>query len=50
MSIAKSAIDKPTVFPDFLSFSEVCLDLYPTGVGFLLDLCRSKKEIRVIRG
>jgi len=38
MSIAKSAIDKPIVFWDFSTFSECVLDLYPTGVGFLLDL------------
>jgi len=38
MSIAKSAIDKPIVFWDFSTLGSVFLDLYPTGVGFLLDL------------
>jgi hypothetical protein len=38
MCIAGSAIDKPTVFCGFSSFTQRSLDLYPTAVGFLLDL------------
>ena len=48
--LPRSAIDKPTLFCDFSSFTPRVLDLYPTGVGFLLDPRRSEKEIRLIRG
>ena len=38
MSIAGSAIDKPTILGCFYDFDRRYFEIYPTGVGFLFDL------------
>ena len=38
MAIAESASDTPANLGSFEGFRQTCFEIYPTGVGFLLDL------------